>query len=161
MEGGDSRSLTEPPFIARVCVSIKRKWQYLLDKSTIHVYGRWGVTLALLTLYLVRVFLINAFHIVTYGLGIYLLNLFIGFLSPQIDAENDGPLLPHKQTTITSLLMTLSSAFDVPVFWPILLIYFIVLFTLTMKRQIIHMWKHNYVPWDHGKQVYKGKKNAK
>ncbi|KAF1792241.1 Retrieval of early ER protein Rer1 [Phytophthora cactorum] len=182
-EGGDSRSLTEPPFIARVSVSIKRKWQYLLDKSTIHVYGRWGVALGLLLLYLVRVFYLNAFHIVTYGLGIYLLNLFIGFLSPQMDTESDGPLLPHKQSeefrpftrrvpefqfwystfkaTVVSLLMTLSSAFDVPVFWPILLIYFIVLFALTMKRQIKHMWKHNYVPWDHGKQVYKGKKNSK
>ncbi|KAG6962672.1 hypothetical protein JG688_00008490 [Phytophthora aleatoria] len=181
--GGDSRSLTEPPFIARVSVSIKRKWQYLLDKSTIHVYGRWGVALGLLLLYLVRVFYLNAFHIVTYGLGIYLLNLFIGFLSPQMDTESDGPLLPHKQSeefrpftrrvpefqfwystfkaTVVSLLMTLSSAFDVPVFWPILLIYFIVLFALTMKRQIKHMWKHNYVPWDHGKQVYKGKKNSK
>ncbi|EGZ11433.1 hypothetical protein PHYSODRAFT_518489 [Phytophthora sojae] len=183
MQGGDSRSLTEPPFIARVSVSIKRKWQYLLDKSTIHVYARWGVALGLLALYLVRVFYLNAFHIVTYGLGIYLLNLFIGFLSPQVDMESEGPLLPHKQSeefrpftrrvpefqfwystfkaAIVSLLMTLSSAFDVPVFWPILLIYFIVLFALTMKRQIKHMWKHNYVPWDHGKQVYKGKKNAK
>ncbi|GMF48025.1 unnamed protein product [Phytophthora fragariaefolia] len=158
-------------------------WLYLLDKSTIHVYARWGVAAGLLVLYLVRVFYLNAFHIVTYGLGIYLLNLFIGFLSPQVDMETEGPLLPHKQSeefrpftrrvpefqfwystfkaAIVSLLMTLSSAFDVPVFWPILLIYFIVLFALTMKRQIKHMWKHNYVPWDHGKQVYKGKKNAK
>ena len=167
------------------CVNINfhRKWQYLLDKSTIYVYGRWGLTIGLLTLYLVRVFYLNAFHIVTYGLGIYLLNLFIGFLSPQVDTESDGPLLPHKQSeefrpftrrvpefqfwystfkaTTVSLLMTLSNAFNVPVFWPILFVYFIMLFTFTMKRQIKHMWKHNYVPWDHGKQVYKGKKNAK
>ncbi|KAH7489117.1 Protein RER1 [Phytophthora ramorum] len=166
MEGGDSRSLTEPPFIARVSVSIKRKWQYMLDKSTIHVYARWGVALGLLALYLVRVFYLNAFHIVTYGLGIYLLNLFIGFLSPQVDMESDGPLLPHKQSEefrpFTRRVPEFQfCAFDVPVFWPILLIYFIVLFSLTMKRQIKHMWKHNYVPWDHGKQVYKGKKNAK
>ena len=31
---------------------------------------------------------------VTYGLGIFLLNNFIGFLSPQVDPESDGPLLP-------------------------------------------------------------------
>ncbi|KAF1319134.1 Protein rer1a, partial [Globisporangium splendens] len=185
MEGGDASSMIEPPFIARVTVSIRRKWQHLLDKSTIHVMGRWMVAAALLLTYLLRVFYLNAFHIVTYGLGIYLLNLFIGFLSPQIDAETEGPLLPSKQSeefrpftrrvpefqfwystskaTFISLLMTLSSAFDVPVFWPILLIYFIALFTLTMKRQIKHMWKHNYVPWSHGKQTYKGKsaKNSK
>lgn len=194
-----------------------RKWQHLLDKSTIHVVGRWVVAAVLLAIYLLRVFYLNAFHIVTYGLGIYLLNLFIGFLSPQvcfhpcllieyvngrldcltnergtmiictaqIDADTEGPLLPSKMSeefrpftrrvpefqfwystskaTFISLLMTLSSAFDVPVFWPILLIYFIALFTLTMKRQIKHMWKHNYVPWSHGKQTYKGKaaKNSK
>lgn len=56
----------------------------MLDKSTIHVYGRWVFTAVLLCVYLLRVFSLNAFHIVTYGLGIYLLNLFIGFLSPQV-----------------------------------------------------------------------------
>ena len=30
---------------------------------------------------------------------------------------------------------------QVPVFWPILLIYFIVLFGMTMKKQIAHMIK--------------------
>ncbi|DAZ92519.1 TPA: hypothetical protein N0F65_012749 [Lagenidium giganteum] len=176
---GDASSIVEPPFIARVTASIGRKWQHFLDRSTIHVTARWVTALLLIALYLYRVFVLNAFHIVTYGLGIYLLNLFIGFLSPQIDADNDGPMLPSKQSeefrpfqrrvpefqfwystskaTVISLLMTLSSAFDVPVFWPILLVYFIALFTLTMKRQIQHMWKHNYVPWSHGKQVYKGK----
>lgn len=66
-----------------LCVDY-RKWQHLLDKSTIHVVGRWVVAAALLAIYLLRVFYLNAFHIVTYGLGIYLLNLFIGFLSPQV-----------------------------------------------------------------------------
>lgn len=32
--------------------------------------------------------------------------------------------------------MTLFPVFDVPVFWPILLLYFITLFILTMKRQV-------------------------
>ncbi|TYZ58650.1 hypothetical protein PybrP1_009237 [[Pythium] brassicae (nom. inval.)] len=180
---GGADSVMEPPFIARVTVSIRRKWQHLLDKSTIHVGARWATAALLLVVYLLRVFYLNAFHIVTYGLGIYLLNLFIGFLSPQIDTDTEGPLLPSKQSeefrpftrrvpefqfwystskaTVISLLMTLSSAFDVPVFWPILLIYFLALFTLTMKRQIKHMWKHNYVPWSHGKQTYKGKKSNK
>ena len=39
-------------------------------------------------------------------------------------------------------------------FWPILLVYFVALFALTMKRQIKHMWKHNYVPWSRGKTRY-------
>ena len=42
--------------------------------------------------------MVNGWYIVTYGLGIYLLNMFIGFLSPQIDPETDGLLLPQKNS---------------------------------------------------------------
>ncbi|KAK4054802.1 hypothetical protein OIV83_000726 [Microbotryomycetes sp. JL201] len=54
-----------------------------------------------------------------------------------------------------SLAATFFSVFDVPVFWPILLVYFCVLFTITMRRQIAHMRKYKYVPFDIGrKQTY-------
>lgn len=49
--------------------------------------------------------------------------------------------------------MTFFSVFDVPVFWPILLCYWIVLFVLTMRRQIAHMIKYKYIPFSVGKQV--------
>lgn len=49
--------------------------------------------------------------------------------------------------------MTFFSVFDVPVFWPILLSYWVVLFVLTMRRQISHMIKYRYVPFSTGKQV--------
>ena len=42
--------------------------------------------------------------------------------------------------------MTFFKMFDIPVFWPILFLYFIALFVLTMKRQIKHMIKYKYVP---------------
>lgn len=57
-------------------------------------------------------------------------------------------------------MLTFFSAFDVPVFWPILLFYWIVLFVSTMKRQIMHMVKYKYVPFSIGKQRYTGKKVA-
>lgn len=53
-----------------------------------------------------------------------------------------------------AFLMTFFSLFDVPVFWPILLCYWVVLFVLTMKRQITHMIKYRYVPFSIGKQVW-------
>lgn len=52
-----------------------------------------------------------------------------------------------------AFLMTFFSIFDVPVFWPILLCYWIVLFVLTMKRQMMHMIKYRYIPFSFGKQV--------
>ena len=38
----------------------------------------------------------QGFYIVTYALGIYNLNLLLGFLTPQIDPELEGPTLPSK-----------------------------------------------------------------
>jgi hypothetical protein len=49
--------------------------------------------------------------------------------------------------------MTLFTMFDVPVFWPILLLYWLLLFTVTMKRQIKHMIKYRYLPFTTGKKV--------
>lgn len=105
-----------------------------------------------------------------------MLNLFIGFLSPQIDPETEGPLLPgsskgefrpfsrrvpefkfwHSATNavLVSILMTCFSMFDIPVFWPILLVYFCLLTFLTLRKQIAHMIKHKYVPWSSGKTKY-------
>ena len=92
-----------------------------------------------------------------------------GFLTPaQIDPQTDGPLLPthaeefrpftrrvpefkfwynSSKAIVIAFFLTFFKIFDIPVFWPILLWYFVVLFFSTMKRQIQHMIKHKYVPW--------------
>lgn len=132
---------------------------------------------------------------VAYALGIYLLNIFLLFLSPRFDpaADEDGLsngaelvldgtpasiLLPTARddefrpfvrrlpefrfwynstwATSVSLLCTLFPVLDIPVFWPILLFYFILLTVLTLRRQISHMIKYKYVPFDFGKKQYSG-----
>ena len=60
------------------------------------------------------------------------------------------------RAVVIAFCMTFFSIFDIPVFWPILLLYFIALFFLTMKRQIKHMIKHRYVPWSFGKKSHSG-----
>ena len=50
-------------------------------------------------------------------------------------------------------LATFSSIFDDQEFWTILLIYNLVLFFITIKRQIRHMIKHKYLPFDIGKKA--------
>ncbi|KAK8015701.1 Bcrer1 [Apiospora marii] len=47
--------------------------------------------------------------------------------------------------------------FNVPVFWPVLVMYWIILFVLTMRKQIQHMIKYKYVPFTLGKAKYGGK----
>lgn len=56
------------------------------------------------------------------------------FLSLSFSSLHDR--LSSTRATIISLFCTSSDVFDVPVYWPILVIYFLVLFTLTMRRQI-------------------------
>jgi len=62
--------------------------------------------------------------------------------------------LSATRAVAISMVMTFFRVFDIPVFWPILLLYFIVLFVITMKRQIKHMIKHKYLPFDFGKRRY-------
>ncbi|XP_077859006.1 protein RER1 isoform X2 [Macaca mulatta] len=129
----------------------------------------------------------QGWYIVTYALGIYHLNLFIAFLSPKVDPSlmedsDDGPSLPTKQNEefrpfirrlpefkfwhaatkgiLVAMVCTFFDAFNVPVFWPILVMYFIMLFCITMKRQIKHMIKYRYIPFTHGKRRYRGKEDA-
>ncbi|XP_068305275.1 protein RER1B-like [Pyrus communis] len=182
VEGGDTGSTVAP--LAKWRDEFSRTFQYYLDRSTPNPVHRWLGTLALAVVYVLRVYYIQGFYIVSYGLGIYILNLLIGFLSPKVDPEleADGASLPTRGSdefkpfirrlpefkfwySITkafciAFLMTFFSAFDVPVFWPILLCYWIVLFALTMKRQIMHMIKYKYVPFSIGKQRYTGQRPA-
>lgn len=160
-------------------MKMNSRFQHFLDKVTPHTLPRWMGFLVVVILYGVRVAYLKGFYIVTYGLGIYLLNRLIGFLSPMVDPEMEGPGLPTSsdqefkpfvrrlpefkfwysctKAFVIAFFMTFFSFFDVPVFWPILLMYWVVLFFITMKRQIRHMIKHRYLPFSMGKQVYKGK----
>lgn len=97
MEGADTPSESGP--LAKWKNNISRVFQYYLDKATPYSLGRWMGTLVLTLIYVLRVYLIQGFYVVSYALGIYLLNLLIGFLSPKVDPElelMDGASLPMK-----------------------------------------------------------------
>ncbi|KAG7567188.1 Retrieval of early ER protein Rer1 [Arabidopsis thaliana x Arabidopsis arenosa] len=181
--GGDSGSMATP--VQKKVHEAWRVYQYYLDKTTPHSTNRWIGTLVVFLIYCLRVYSIQGFYIISYGLGIYLLNLLIGFLSPLVDPElevTDGATLPTRgsdefkpfirrlpefkfwysmtKAFCIAFLMTFFSVFDVPVFWPILLCYWVVLFVLTMRRQIAHMIKHKYIPFSIGKQKYSGRRSS-
>jgi hypothetical protein len=103
----------------------------------------------------------NVWPAVAYSLGIYLLNLFLAFLQPKFDPSNeiidnemeDGAAggLPTKQdeefrpfirrlpefkfwySATRAIVIGFACTFDVPVFWPVLVVYWLILFTLTSK----------------------------
>lgn len=82
--------------------SASLSFQHFLDKTTPYLLYRWIAFFFIAVLYVVRVYLVEGFYVISYALGIYLLNLLIGFLSPQVDPElqdlSDGPTLPTRET---------------------------------------------------------------
>ncbi|XP_053213950.1 protein RER1-like isoform X2 [Panonychus citri] len=176
------------PLILRLFTAFGQRYQSLLDAWTPHTTGRWIFSAILLIVYMARVIIGEGWYIVTYALGIYYLNLLIAFLTPKVDpAQGDDDLddemslpttrdeefrpfirrLPefkfwHSATkaTLIAMFCTFFEAFNIPVFWPILLVYFCTLFGITMKRQIKHMYKYKYLPWTRGKTRYQGKQDT-
>ncbi|CAO3641203.1 unnamed protein product [Cunninghamella blakesleeana] len=172
---------------------IERRFQHFLDEVTPFTQYQWIATVILLILFMLRIVLAEGWYIVTYALGIYLLNLFLAFLTPKIypsmemdttESElEDGPSLPMKnneefkpfirrlpefkfwysvtKATIIALFCSFFSIFDIPVYWPILLVYFCILFVITMRRQIKHMVKYKYIPFDLGKKNYAASDRSK
>ena len=79
-------------------VRASQKMQVFLDRSVPHTGRRWMCWCLLVATYFLRAYLVHGYYIVTYGLGIYNLNLTIGFLSPARDpAGGDGPTLPSSK----------------------------------------------------------------
>ncbi|KAI5959753.1 uncharacterized protein KGF55_004985 [Candida pseudojiufengensis] len=175
---------------------ISNTYQKLIDESVPYTAYRWYGFGALIVIFLLRIFLSQGWYIICYALGIYLLNLFLAFLTPKFDPsleqemknesieegnvpedintneassnENDEEFRPFirrlpefkfwynaTRATALSTVLTFFTIFDIPVFWPILLMYFIILFTLTMRKQIQHMIKYKYLPFDLGKTKYR------
>ena len=150
------------------------------DKIIIYRAERWGVVAILVLIYFIRVFRLKGYYALTYCIGIHFLNSFIGFISPLDDPEEDlggdNSYLPQRNneefrpfqrkvkefsfwnvmfwTFLVAIFFTFFDVFNIPVFWPLLLVYFLLIFFLIMKRQIKHMIKYHYLPWDTGKKNY-------
>lgn len=156
--------------------------QTLQDKLLPHQRLRWVATTLFLALYVLRVVWIGGFYVVSYCLAVFVLSQGLHFLTPlQADLEDeqaDQPVLPIRSADefrpflrklseflfwrnvclalLSAGLLTFVEALDIPVFWPVLLMYFLVLFLSTMRRQLSHMAKHGYLPFDLGKKHYSG-----
>ncbi|KAG2381424.1 hypothetical protein C9374_006413 [Naegleria lovaniensis] len=179
------------------------KYQAFLDRLNGKVALRWTVLGVLFSLFLFRVLYFHGWYIVTYGFGIYVINLFIAFITPKFrpqeteeedDEENSlNATLPNTsvgrnfsaggmfgqpkvdpddvkpfvrrlpefkfwysltKAIIICLLLTSTRVLDIPVYWPILLGYWILLLAITLRKQIRDMIKHKYVPFTIGKKSY-------
>ena len=181
-EKTQNNTSTEKPLSEKnIFEKISIYYNIINDKIIIYPLERWLVTSILLLIYVIRVVLTRGYACLTYCIGIHILNSFIGFISPLEDPEEfelnkDDSFLPQKKneeykpfyrkvkeftfwnrvsmTLLVSIFLTFFKGFDIPVFWPLLLVYFFLIFGLVMKRQIQHMIKYHYLPWDYAKTRY-------
>jgi len=65
------------------------------------------------------------------------------------------------KATVIAFCCTFFQVFNIPVFWPILVMYFITLFCITMKRQIKHMIRFRYLPFTWGKPKFQAREEGK
>merc|ERR1712137_1176257 len=167
----------ESSSVQKLLFTVTTRYQLFLDRVTPHPKRRWVAAGVVIALYLLRAATVGGFYIVSYALGIYPLNLLIGFLAPKIDPEvilgeietdeEEEEFRPFIRklnefkfwlSTMKAFLIAIFCTFipflDIPVFWPILLIYFIALFTVTMRKQIAHMIKYRYIPFNVGKPKF-------
>lgn len=187
-----SSNFIESNYFIQQFLRSKSICQNYIDKTVPYPRNRWIFFAILIFIFVIRIITTQGWYIVCYTLGIYLLNLFLGFLTPKFDPsleqelneesmeeglqlKDDGQLqnendefkpfirrLPEfkfwfnsMRATVICLFVSFWDIFDIPVFWPILLLYFLILFTLTMRKQIQHMIKYKYLPFDIGKAIYK------
>ncbi|GMP93500.1 hypothetical protein CsSME_00043289 [Camellia sinensis var. sinensis] len=67
--------------VSRWSFAVSQQYQYLLDRSNPYVHKRWIAFATIAIIYVLRVVVFPGFYPVSYALGIYILNLLIGFLS--------------------------------------------------------------------------------
>ena len=130
-----------------------QRYRKVVDDLGPYVWQRWAALGVFALLYFWRIAAVHGFYLITYALGIFLLNRVLLFLSPKIDPQEEQSLplsnsldedfrpfiraLPEKtfwlQATAAftaAFLATFVRFLNVPVFWPILLVYFICLSSL-------------------------------
>lgn len=165
-------------------MDLKTLQQTYLDRLAPRPDVRWGITALVFVFYCIRVWRKDAFHLISYCVGIYLLHATILFLTPKGEnipdpfenIENDDYVpetidnefrpfirnLPEFDfwAFVTKLVVLASAAtyfelLDIPVYPPVLFIYFIFMVAFTARRLLAHMKKYNYNPFVQTKEYYK------
>jgi len=190
-DAGEDVLRQKPNMVVTFFRRLGQTYQLMLDRWTPYTTSRWIATVVLVCCFIARIIIAQGWYIVTYALAIYHLNLLLAFLTPKIDPaameldpDEDGePGLPTSQNeefrpfirrlpeykfwysatkaTLIAFVCTFFQLFNIPVFWPILVMYFITLFCITMKRQIKHMIRFRYIPFTWGKPKFQAREETK
>ena len=82
----------------------------MLDDLVPHLALRWLASAVVVACYMLRVAWLHGWYIVSYALAIYLLNLFIAFLTPRFDPSQRE----EDDIGLSSALLLPASSFVLP-----------------------------------------------
>lgn len=162
-------------------------FQTYLDRVTPFKLYRWLVFFIIFAIYFLRVFIISRYYLITYCLAIYMLHGLIEFLTPKeenipdpfenfdddvyipqnVDDDEFRPFIRRMpefnfwlfsmKLVILAFFSTFIGLFDIPVYVPILVIYFIAISGLTARNLYKHMRKYRYNPFFVAKDQYQSR----
>ena len=137
---------------------------------------RWIGFFLISTIFLIRMFSTSRYYYAGYISGLYVIQCFVLFLSPKLDPDlfgndvlpsiQDGDYKPFIRKmpefvfwrrAIAAMGLAFFASllpFDLPVFGPLLIFYFIIVCIFTFRTRISHMIKHGYLPFDIGKPKF-------
>eukprot|EP00388_Colpodella_angusta_P041711 GDKK01054057.1.p1 GENE.GDKK01054057.1~~GDKK01054057.1.p1 ORF type:complete len:213 (+),score=24.44 GDKK01054057.1:83-640(+) len=153
------------------------KFQRFMDKIVPFTGPRWAVFGIALMLFYIRIFILEEFYVIAYGVSVHMLYLLIMVITPMSDPDEQAedvalpmherehrPFVPKVGEFIVwrnmirvlaiGFFLTLFGFLDIPVFWPILVVYFIALFAVQVGGRVKHMMTHKYVPWNKPKNQF-------
>jgi len=174
--GGGAEDVERDERESEWSMRVWRRYQRCIDNLQPRKGARYVILSSFAVFYALRVWALQGFYVVTYMLGIHLLQLLILFLQPAeletvMRERADGEFRPFERKLpefklwhgackafVVAYICTFVPFFNVPVFWPMLLVYFVMVFGISIHRQVAHMWHYNYVPWTTGsKRTYTSK----
>lgn len=150
--------------------SIERNFRIYMDKIVPFTAPRWGGFGLLVFLFLLRVFLAGGYYVICYGVFIHILYLTVLVITPRADMEEklDAMIPEHqrekpvfvpkvgeftvwKQMTrvvLIGFVLSMMPFLDLPVYVPVLVLYFFALVGIQVGTRVQHMIKYKYVPWN-------------
>ncbi|CAD8175038.1 unnamed protein product [Paramecium pentaurelia] len=166
------------PVYTRLYHKYTMKYRRIIDKWIMHPGKRWSLCALLLFFYFSRLVETQSYFVVSYMLGIQIIQSLLRYFTPlglpDIEDEDedvniqlpqhtdDRPLIrsmPEIQlweqiifALFLSNFATYFQIFDLPVYWPFLFSYFILVMIITFKKYLKHMQKYGYSWGDFSKR---------
>lgn len=170
MDATASGGAAAPKTFTTMKAKADRTFRIYMDKIVPFTAPRWGVFGVLCLLFLLRIILAEGYYVICYGVFIHLLYLTVLVITPRADMEEklDAHIPEHQRekavfvpkvgeftvwkqmmrVVLIGFVLSFIPFLDLPVYVPVLVLYFFALVGIQVGTRVQHMIKYKYVPWN-------------